>query len=637
MESGHTYDLLLEFGHYEVIPADVSGFNTTGYVGHLRFLIVDMFAVFSPHVSPIVGGWQYGDGAADDSAVVVFREDGTYFQVQDAVDSANDGMERGTYIWDEETGELTVTYVEVDTNGDEGLSHPSVGFHFTVSGDVLTFEDGSDSATLHRVNDANAPIVGAWRICNNEALSSGSSLSTGVLVFLDNGIYFHAEVTGGDPDGPSGMERGTYTWNQSSGVLDMHPIVDTNGYLGGSDPDSGGFSAVVLGRKVLKITDDQDYYLYRVSNAAVMPGWDMGKSREYEQATNNTAPTTAQLWEFWAELETRNPNDATEITISGGGISGELSFSRDTYTELEWEVFKTYLSETALDGEFPDNQIYTITISGGELGTVSQEINIGSGTYPTIPYLTGTKFTDAQSIDPTETFELTWNHSGSASIWLEVTDDPEWEGENYIEDDFGAGIQTATIPVAALPTGEDSYGHLEFYIMTTEMNGGGFGVYGNAKRESATRDVLMRTLSSSQLMQNAASAAGLTGADQAPLAIPFDEGVSNQLKYAFNMDLSTQDLHILSAGSGNSGLPVYVFDDSGDAPVLRVEFIRRKGSGLVYTAMRSTTLESGSFTAMTGSEIVTDIDEHFERVVIEEPYNPGSTPHCFGRVEVVNP
>jgi hypothetical protein len=63
----------------------------------------------------------------------------------------------------------------------------------------------------------------------------------------------------------------------------------------------------------------------------------------------------------------------------------------------------------------------------------------------------------------------------------------------------------------------------------------------------------------------------------------------------------------------------------------------RKGVGLVYTSKRSTSLDPGSFAPMTGAVTVIDIDDEFERVVVEEPCHPGVTPQCFGTVEVVVP
>ena len=133
---------------------------------------------------------------------------------------------------------------------------------------------------------------------------------------------------------------------------------------------------------------------------------------------------------------------------------------------------------------------------------------------------------------------------------------------------------------------------------------------------------------------NWAIAAGLTGANAALTATPFNDGVENLLKYAFNMNAAGPDVSILSAG-GSSGLPQITVDSSGAEPVLKVAFLRRKGSGLTYTPQRSDSL--GDFTAMSGTQTVTSIDAQWERVSVEEPAPPATAPRAFARVQVTLP
>lgn len=40
---------------------------------------------------------------------------------------------------------------------------------------------------------------------------------------------------------------------------------------------------------------------------------------------------------------------------------------------------------------------------------------------------------------------------------------------------------------------------------------------------------------------------------------------------------------------------------------------------------------------MGGTTTLTDVDDEWERVVVEEPFDPVVTPSCFSRVEVVLP
>ena len=130
------------------------------------------------------------------------------------------------------------------------------------------------------------------------------------------------------------------------------------------------------------------------------------------------------------------------------------------------------------------------------------------------------------------------------------------------------------------------------------------------------------------------SQAGLSGSAAALDATPFNDGVPNLLKYAFNMNAAGPDVSVLTS-SGSSGLPQITVDSSGAEPVLKVAFLRRKGSGLIYTPQRSDTL--GIFFAMTGNQTVTSIDTQWERVIVEDSAPPATLSSAFARVEVSLP
>ncbi|MFT6382339.1 MAG: hypothetical protein ACJAXZ_003838, partial [Akkermansiaceae bacterium] len=133
----------------------------------------------------------------------------------------------------------------------------------------------------------------------------------------------------------------------------------------------------------------------------------------------------------------------------------------------------------------------------------------------------------------------------------------------------------------------------------------------------------------------AAATAGLTGADALPNATPFNDGIDNLVKFAFNMDLSKFDNGSLEPG-GNSGLPTFALKDEDGENSFEIEFIRRVGSSLTYTAQRSDSLDG--FTAMTGAVAVTPIaGGEFERVSVSESCDPSVVPRCFGRVLVSAP
>ncbi len=87
-------------------------------------------------------------------------------------------------------------------------------------------------------------LVGAWTYGNT---SSPDSSGTGILVFLDNGVYFQAESENTDdaPGGSTGMERGTYTWTSNTLTI-VSTDTDTNGDNGLGDLVGMGGSSLSL-------------------------------------------------------------------------------------------------------------------------------------------------------------------------------------------------------------------------------------------------------------------------------------------------------------------------------------------------------------------------------------------------------
>ncbi|MBX3740388.1 MAG: hypothetical protein KF712_05315 [Akkermansiaceae bacterium] len=127
----------------------------------------------------------------------------------------------------------------------------------------------------------------------------------------------------------------------------------------------------------------------------------------------------------------------------------------------------------------------------------------------------------------------------------------------------------------------------------------------------------------------------LSGEDALPSATPAGDATPNLLRYAFNIALDERPSG-LAPGAGDSGMPRVglVAGESTSPSFFRFEYVRRRNSGLVYTPRLSTTLLPGSFTPMTGTPQVTPIDHQWERVMIQEPCDPSTTPKLFGRVDV---
>jgi hypothetical protein len=123
--------------------------------------------------------------------------------------------------------------------------------------------------------------------------------------------------------------------------------------------------------------------------------------------------------------------------------------------------------------------------------------------------------------------------------------------------------------------------------------------------------------------------------------MPAGDGISNLLKYAFNMlgggagqvaNLTLPNAAVLAPG-GSAGLPLVGVDGTGQ---LQITYIRRKAAtnpGITYSAEWSDTLAVGSWaTNPSASESVTSIDATFERVTLTDPtVSPGRR---FARIRI---
>jgi hypothetical protein len=128
----------------------------------------------------------------------------------------------------------------------------------------------------------------------------------------------------------------------------------------------------------------------------------------------------------------------------------------------------------------------------------------------------------------------------------------------------------------------------------------------------------------------AASAPGIPSGFTKAEDAPHGDGVANLLKYAFNLDTDRADARGLAAG-GTVGLPKIDLV-SGTPAKLRLEYLRRKDSGLTYIPQFGTRLND--FATMTETPVITSIDDTWERAVIEKTIT-GDT--GFARVKVNSP
>jgi hypothetical protein len=133
-------------------------------------------------------------------------------------------------------------------------------------------------------------------------------------------------------------------------------------------------------------------------------------------------------------------------------------------------------------------------------------------------------------------------------------------------------------------------------------------------------------------------AGGLVGNNANPQEVPWHDGVPNLLKYAFNLAADRPHCATLHQQSPVFGLPSIQYYKDWDPPILHVEYLRRKDSGLIYEPRVSSELNPESFEIVTGDTgVVTPIDSDWERVTIFVTCDPHATPRLFVVIGVTLP
>lgn len=138
----------------------------------------------------------------------------------------------------------------------------------------------------------------------------------------------------------------------------------------------------------------------------------------------------------------------------------------------------------------------------------------------------------------------------------------------------------------------------------------------------------------SDVYSSAVSAAGLSGTASLTESMPFGDGVSNLIKFAFHLDLSGPDFHFLTPGTGTSGLPVITCLTNVSPAKLRFEFVRNTVNGLVYSPVKSDSLNN--WVPLSSTPVVEAIGGSWERVVYLEDI-PTHQQKIMGSVRVSIP
>lgn len=124
--------------------------------------------------------------------------------------------------------------------------------------------------------------------------------------------------------------------------------------------------------------------------------WVLFKDHNYIQTTDNVRPPTAGLFDYELVLVT-DPGDFGTVNLLGPGINIPLI----EVEPGEWEEVAFFGTQAALDAALPSSPTtYSMSTTGGTLGSLSESIPLGPDRYPTLaPYVTGTSFSDLSSFD----------------------------------------------------------------------------------------------------------------------------------------------------------------------------------------------------------------------------------------------
>lgn len=117
------------------------------------------------------------------------------------------------------------------------------------------------SATAAIFRTPSPEIVSAWKFNGGDA----------VVVFRYDGSYYLVDAN----TGSEGLERGTFTWNKSTGAFSVDTIVDTNGDGGLSDPIGATTVAVSGNTLSYTVAGEGTFTFSRVVNtsSAIVGSW----------------------------------------------------------------------------------------------------------------------------------------------------------------------------------------------------------------------------------------------------------------------------------------------------------------------------------------------------------------------------
>lgn len=217
-------------------------------------------------------------------------------------------------------------------------------------------------------------------------------------------------------------------------------------------------------------------------NAAVTH-WRVVKGPFYLQSADNTPDATTTNWSMFGIVETDLPGDAASVIITGGNIPGSIAYELEG---SEWELGVDYSSKAALDAVFPSDAGYSIILSGGTLGSVTQQFSFAADSYPNVPYLTGADYSDCLALEALEPFEVNWNNAGSSTaVSLQIFTGAVLDEGDVVFEIYSNNYSSVALPWNLFAANSNYNGFIDFANADLQSGAGGFGVDGDVSFNTA--------------------------------------------------------------------------------------------------------------------------------------------------------
>jgi len=123
-----------------------------------------------------------------------------------------------------------------------------------------------------------------------------------------------------------------------------------------------------------------------------------------------------------------------------------------------------------------------------------------------------------------------------------------------------------------------------------------------------------------------------------PSATPAGDGLPNLIKFALNLNPTINEVPLMVAGTGTSGLPLVGWVQNNRQTYLTLEYVRRTAAsnpGITYHAEFNSNLSNTNGWSVTGTDTVTPINATWERVLTTDTIP--SSPTRFARLRVTQP